>query len=227
VEILKPNTLVFYSLVVCLFLSSCGNGRPANSTPIAGSVAAPMTPVNVEKKEVFTPPITLTPTCDLRKKLPLVDAILTPEDMIKKYPIFEIGNRWTESTDLTNELLNHDNCSLDCAKRLWSPTAASIILIESNKLEDASALVDKTRKLFTNILEITDRPYISDIAGNAWVAYDYSQQEFVLLYSYNSIFVHITNRPAVGFDDFAGEFDLTYALGKTQNEKLCSSGYEP
>jgi hypothetical protein len=191
--------------MIGLFLSSCGTGRPISTTPT----------------------ITSTSSCDSTAKLPLVDAVLTSEDMITKYPIFKSDNRWTESVDLTNELLKENNCGVDCAKRLWSPTPVSIVLIESNTPERASELVDETRKTFTNILEITDRPYISELAQNAWVAFDKSRHEFVLLYSYGSIFAQIVNRPAAGFDDFASEFDLTYALGKTQNEKLCSSGYGP
>jgi hypothetical protein len=178
-----------------------------------------------DNPKIFTPTNTVTPSCNFNKKLSLVDAILTSEDMITKYPIFKIGDRWTESIDLTNELTKENLCQSECAKQLWSPTKVSIVLINNTTIEEANKHINDIRQSFTNILEITDRPYISDIASNAWVAYDYSNQEFVLLYSYGTIFVHIVNRPAVGFDDFAGEFDLIFALGKTQNEKLCKSGF--
>ena len=191
------------------------------------SATSTVTLAQVERKENPTSTIASTPTCDLEEPLPLVDAILTPEDMIRKYPIFESDNRWLQSADLTHEILNENRCALDCAKQLWSPVTVSIILIENSTPEKASELVIETRKTLTDVPEITDRPYISELARNAWIAYDYSRREFVFLYSYGSIFVHIVNRPAKRFDDFAGEFDLTYGLGKTQNEKLCASGYEP
>jgi hypothetical protein len=229
---LKKNILLFGGLIICLFLSSCG---PVGTTPVSVSASAStppetkpsMTPFYVETKEILIPTITSIPKCDSNAGLLLADAILTPKDMIEKYPIFEADNRWNESVNLTNELLKENGCGVDCAKLIWSPGIASITLINRNTREEANELVDVTRKTFTDILEITDRPYITDLAQNAWVAYDKSQHEFVLLYSYGSIFAQIINRPDAGFDDFAGEFDLTYALGRLQNEKLCSNGYDP
>ena len=219
---MKSSSLVFGSLMICLLLSSCGTARLTNSTPVGKSVAVSITPV-----EALTPTISSIPMCDSGKQLPLADAILTPEDMIAKYQSFESDHRWTGSADLTNDLLDGNSCTSDCAKRLWSPTKVSVVLIESNSPEEASSRVDETRKMFADLSEIKDRPYISDLGQNVWIAYDFAQQEFILLYSYGSIFVHIISHPAAGFDDFAGEFDLIYALGKAQNEKLCSSGHEP
>jgi hypothetical protein len=233
VRTLKINILLIGCPIICLFLSGCGNERLVVKTPISVSASTTSeivpspTVVNIETNEVFIPTITSTPRCDSNPRLLLANAILTPDDMITKYPIFKSDNRWTESNDVTSELTSDKSCVLDCAKQLWSPTTVSITLIQSSSPQEASEFVDETRKTFTNILEVTDRPYLSDLARNAWVAYDYSHDEFVLLYSYDSIFVHIVNRPAFGFDDFAGEFDLIYALGRTQNEKLCSSGHEP
>jgi hypothetical protein len=228
---LKLTVLLIDTLIICLFLSGCGNERPVTKTPMSAPTTPEIEPsptvVDIETNEVFIPTITSTPRCDSYQRLLLADAILTPDDMIRKYPIFKSDNRWSESNDVTNELVSDKRCLLDCAKQVWSPTTVSITLIQSNSPQEASDFVDEARKTFTNILEVTDRPYLSDLARNAWVAYDYSHDEFVLLYSYDSIFVHIVNRPAFGFDDFAGEFDLIYALGKTQNEKLCSSGHEP
>jgi hypothetical protein len=193
----------FFGLIACLLFSSCGN----ENLPDALS--------------------TISSECVSNTQLSLNRAILTSDDMIKEYPTFETEKRWIESVDLTNEIMNQNGCSLDCAKLNWLPTKVEITLIEKDLPTETNELILETRSTFTNILELTDRPSLLNLASNAWAAYNYSQHEFVLLYSYGSIFVSIKNRPAFGFDDFAGEFDLTYAIGKTQNEKLCISGYEP
>ena len=182
-------------------------------------------PTHQNKAIEEAPTEAINKKCDSNELLPLVEAILTPDEMINEYPIFESENRWTESTDLTEELVEKNICSLDCAKQLWSPVTVSIVLIESPTLATAQELVNETRKSFDNVLEVTDRPYISDLAQNTWIAYDYTNHEFVLLYSYGSVFIHIVNHPVTGFDDFAGEFDLIYALGRMQKKYLCSSGY--
>lgn len=211
--------------MIALFISSCGNERLTGTPPSSPSATIATTQMDNAGNSI--PTVTSSPRCDSKEPLPLVDAILTSEDMITRYPIFESDDRWLESVDLTRELVDENRCSLDCAKQGWSPITVTIILVKSPTPEKASELVTETRNMLTDAPEITDRPHISQVAPNAWIAYDYSQREFVLLYSYGSIFVHIVNRPHERFDDFAGEFDLTYGLGKTQNEKLCSSGYEP
>ena len=200
---MKSSKVLFYGLIVSFLISSCGKDN----------LAASETVVSTE--------------CSSYSQLPLNRAILTVDDMLKAYPIFESENRWTESIDSTDEVMNQQMCDVGCSKQVWHPTTVEILLIEKSKDAEADEFVLETSKTYTNILEITDRPYLSDLAPNAWISYNYSKNEFVLLYSYGSIFVQIINRPYLGFDDFAGEFDLTYAIGKTQNKKLCTSGYEP
>jgi hypothetical protein len=200
---LKSSKVLFYGLIVSFLISSCGKDN----------LAASETVVSTE--------------CSSYSQLPLNRAILAVDDMLKAYPIFESENRWTESIDSTDEAINQQMCDFDCAKQTWHPTTVEILLIEKSNDAVTDEFVLDISKTYTNILEITDRPYLSDLAPNAWISYNYSQSEFVLLYSYGSVFVQIINRPYFGFDDFAGEFDLTYAIGKTQNKKLCASGYEP
>jgi len=200
---LKSSKVLIYVLIVSFLISSCGKDNLAASETI------------------------VTTECSSYSQLPLNRTILTVDDMLKAYPIFESENRWTESIDSTEEVINQQICDFDCAKQVWDPTTVEILLVTKSKVTEADQLVLETSKTYTNILEITDRPYLSNLAPNAWISYNYSQSEFVLLYSYGSVFVQIINRPYPGFDDFAGEFDLTYAIGKTQNKKLCGSGYGP
>ena len=54
------------------------------------SATATVTLAQVETKEKSTPTIASTPTCDLEEPLPLVDAILTPEDMIRSIPFLSL-----------------------------------------------------------------------------------------------------------------------------------------
>ena len=224
-------------LIIGSLLLGCAAREPS-PTALAPTPMSSVVPT-ASPKPSSTPSFTKTPILDskptitatiksLAIPLPLSGAILTSGEVIEQYPSLE--GYFGGTTDITDELLAGNNCLLECVKHVWSagqygPRHLIITMIKSDSSSKAEKLVEETREMFIDINDLSDRSTLAYLPKNAWAAYYYPRQEFVLNYSYGQVFVLVVSQPNEGFDDFAGEFDLISLVSRLQMDKLNASGY--